>query len=112
MGIDHRGHRVGGIMKPVDEFESQRDDQRETRSTNGLTEGASTDVRSVSLANDVQASHDQENHEENLPKVCRRTRGGLSKWIGVTVFDGGGTPFSFTCDDCKESGLRHVLQIC
>ena len=29
MGVDHRGHRIGGVVEAVDEFEAQRDQQRQ-----------------------------------------------------------------------------------
>ena len=31
MGIDHRRHRIGGVVEAVDELEAQRDQQRQAQ---------------------------------------------------------------------------------
>jgi hypothetical protein len=36
MRVDHGGHRVGGIVKSVDEFKSQSDQQRDAKQYKGI----------------------------------------------------------------------------
>ena len=35
VGVDHRRHRVGGVVKPVDELEAERDEQRHAEQHEG-----------------------------------------------------------------------------
>ena len=39
MGVDHRGHGVGGIVEAVDEFEAQRDEQGDAEQDVGKDPG-------------------------------------------------------------------------
>ncbi len=57
MGVDHRRHRIGGVVEAVHEFEAERDQQREAQEQEGADSELLADMRRI--IEDIVAREDQ-----------------------------------------------------
>jgi hypothetical protein len=86
MGVDHRCHRVGGVVESIDELEAERDEERYPEKKEGEQREAvrhgPVDIIHQAVACIADPNQQQDQEQENRPKaglVIERGSGGSDR---------------------------------